>query len=360
MERGEIPVASISYALSQAKEKMHSYVDSGAIVGGLLYAELNGEAVVMDTYGFADRERKIPMASDTIFQMRSMTKPLVGTAALMLIESGRLLLDDRVASIIPAFDQPDKRDITVYQLLTHTSGLSGEIYTEDGTSFATLREAVDNVGRVGRLAFLPGRGYLYSDTGSSTLGAVVEIAAGMPSEKFIHSRIIEPLGMRDSSCTFYPKGDARIPRISSAYRGGAYNWQRYWDNSMPSLLPFFRASGGLYSTAHDYAAFVRAIASGGAGLLSPETVAAALTPRTEELMTPAQRADSGYRYGFHWSIYQKEYAAVGPGVFGHGGSDGTLCWYDPNNGLLLLYLTQSRSTTTRRDLMKYMYDELNA
>jgi CubicO group peptidase (beta-lactamase class C family) len=344
-------------AVSRTVSLIESLVQENEVVGSVLYAEQGEKALVSRAFGWSDREQGLAMQPDTIFRMRSMTKPLVGTAVLMLMEQGHLRLDDKVAQYIPAFDNPAKRDITVFQLLTHTSGVTGSIYdTLGGTQFHTLREAVDYIGKEGPMAFAPGTSYLYSDPGTSALGALVAELSGAPAEVFIDQRIIQPLDMHDSFLNLVPEGDPRRHRVAATYHGSPGSWVKYWDNTQPQLLPFFRASGGMYSTAKDYARFTRAIMQGGSYegtiLLAPETVALALQRHTARVARPDEAAQADQFYGLHWTIYTDKYAPVLPGAFGHGGSDGTIALADPQRDLIVLFLTQSRGTETRRRVLQ--------
>jgi CubicO group peptidase (beta-lactamase class C family) len=343
---------------------IENLVAADRIVGAVLYMQRGGGEVVMHrAFGWSDREQGRSMTPDTIFRVRSMTKPLVGTAALMLLEQGKLSLEDRICRYLPSFDRAPVRDITVLHLLTHTSGLTGAIYdTIGGTSFTSLREAVDYLGSHSTLAFEPGSSYEYSDPGSSTLGALVTEVAGMPCEDFITQRILSPLGMTDSFCTLVDQDDPRRSRIASTYRGQDGDWSKYWDPAQEQLLRFFRASGGLYSTATDYARFVTAILRGGSAehvrLLSPETVRQALIPRASRQPIGASSGDPQEFYGLHWTIYGSFYGEVGEGTFGHGGSDGTIAVADPARDLVVLYMTQSRGTTTRPEVIRLIFGEV--
>jgi len=344
-------------AITRTTTLIKSLVGQDAIVGAVLYVEHGEEVLAYQAFGSSDREKGLEMTPDAIFRMRSMTKPLVGTAVLMLVEEGRVRLEDRIARHLPAFDNPEKRDITVFHLLTHTSGITGSIYdTLGGTQFATLREAVDYVGREGPMAFPPGTSYLYSDPGTSTLGALVAELSGLPSEVFIRERIIGPLQMRDSFLNLVPDDDPRRRRVAATYHGTPGKWVKYWDNTQPQLLPFFRASGGLYSTAADYARFIKAMMRGGSyrgrALLAPETVRLALQRHTARVARPEEAEEADQFYGLHWTIYTEKYAPVLPGAFGHGGSDGTIALADPRRDLVVLFLTQSRGTETRRRVVQ--------
>ncbi|MER8556873.1 serine hydrolase domain-containing protein [Mesorhizobium sp. M0965] len=320
--------------LRHAVETAHAWVDEGRIIGAVMLVIRGNRIVLHEPIGWSDRERQIPMKTDTIFMMRSMTKPLVGTAVLMLKEEGRLTLQDRVSAYLPAFDNERSRDITIYQLLTHSSGITGSIVESIGTTqYASLREAVDEVGRKGP-EHPPGTRYEYSDPGSSTLGAITAEVSGMPAENFIKTRILEPLRMGDSFLDFkLQPNDPRAGRVAASYRrqnGESGPWAKSWDNMQPEEVPFFRASGGLFASAIDYAKFLSMMLHGGRfgdrRLLSEETIRLATSP------SPVSK-----EYGLQWEVF-------GDHVFGHGGFQGTLSWVDRAHDLIGLYLTQSQQT----------------
>lgn len=354
-----------SEQLASISAYVQRLVDTGQIVGGVLHLQSGPGVLLQEAYGWADRESAREMRLDTIFRARSMTKPLVGTVVLMLMEQGLLELDAPVARYLPAFQDDAKRAITIRQLLSHTSGLTGAIYeTIAGTEFTSLRQAVDHLGRHGGVSFAPGTGYEYSDVGSSTLGALVAELAGAPCEDVIAERILRPLEMSDSFCALVPVRDPRRGRIASTYQGAPNAWVRYWETSQPQVVPFFRASGGLYTTAGDYARFVRAIQNegnlDGVHLLQPESVQLALTPHASRPPVGAEPGDAEEHYGLHWSLYTGFYGPVSSGTFGHGGSDGTMALVDPVRDLVVLYMTQSRGTATRPQVMRKIFGEMAA
>ncbi|MBB5538756.1 serine hydrolase domain-containing protein [Rhizobium giardinii] len=337
-------VDMLPQSLRLAVETARVWVDEGRIVGAVMLVIRRNRIVLHEAVGWSDRERQIPMKTDTIFMMRSMTKPLLGTAILMLKEDGRLTLQDRVCEYLPAFDNERSRDITIYQLLTHTSGITGSIVGNIGAArYASLRQAVDEVGRKGP-EHPPGTRYEYSDPGSSTLGAVVAEISEMPVEDFISNRILEPLRMGDSFLDFkLQPGDPRAERVAASYcreNGESGPWTKTWDNTQPEEVPFFRGSGGLFASGIDYAKFLSCMLDGGrfgdCRLLSEEAVELATGPSA-----------MSNEYGLHWQ-------AFGDGVFGHGGHQGTLSWVDKENDLIGLYLTQSESTgnATRPEFKK--------
>lgn len=358
-------VGMSSAALRTAMDSIRAWSERERVMGAILLVMRDGKVVLHEAAGWSDRERGIPLRTDHVVSMRSMTKPLLGAAVMLLVEEGRLGLEDRVSRHLPSFDNDRSREITVFQLLTHTSGLTGAIYNDQdgsGTPYGNLREAVDGVGDRGP-TFPPGTGYSYSDPGSSTLGALVEALSGIPSEDFIRLRIMEPLGMADSRLHL-EADDPLLPRVAATYRRAGDGWERYWDHSLPLAVPFFRASGGLWSTSLDYARFLAMMHAGGtwngSRILPAESVELSLQPHAAYVYTPEERAERDRFYGFHWTVYTDRYRPVAPpfssGIFEHSGSDGTLGWVDPSRGLVLVYLTQSRGQDTRRDLLRLVYD----
>jgi CubicO group peptidase (beta-lactamase class C family) len=223
---------------------------------------------------------------------------------------------------------------------------------------------VDAVGERGP-SFAPGTQYSYSDPGTSTLGAVIAEVAGMPAETFLQRRILDPLGMDDSRLVL-PLDDPIRPRVTSTYRRAGEGWERYWDNTQPVAVPFFRASGGLWSTSLEYARFMTMMMHHGrtdtGRLLDSATVALAIEPHAAYVYPPAERATRDRYYGLHWSVLTDRYGPVGepfaPGTFEHAGSDGTVAWADPARDLLVIYLTQSRGHDTRMPLLRLVYDAL--
>jgi CubicO group peptidase (beta-lactamase class C family) len=346
-------------------DSIASWVRQERILGGVLLVIRHGRLVFHEATGWSDREQGVPLRTDHIVSMRSMTKPLVGTAVLMLMEQGRLRLEDRVSRYLPSFDNDRSREITIFQLLTHTSGITGDIYTDrEGTPYRTLREAVDSVGRKGP-TIPPGTQYSYSDPGTSTLGAIIAQVSGMPAEDFIRRRILEPLGMTDSFVLLPVDHPAR-PRVAATYRREEGRWVRYWDNTQPMIVPFFRASGGLWSTSLDYARFMTMMLQrgrfGSRQLLDPGTVELATQPHAAYVYPPEQQQERDRFYGLHWTVYTDRYRPVAPpfapGIFQHAGSDGTLAWAAPSRGLIFIYLTQSRGHDTQNELVRLVYAAL--
>lgn len=332
--------------LQRLADEVASWVADGDVVGAEVLVIRNGRAILHESIGWSDRERGVPLERNSIFRIRSMTKPLVGTAVLILMEEGRLTLDDPAAKYLPSFDNERSRSITIRQLLSHTSGLGDHGRDDIGLpqrsdEYETLRELVDDIGQIGPTRVVDE--YYYSDSGSSALGAIVAEVSGMPVERFIEGRILEPLGMTDTHTRFAP-GLPWAGRMNSTYRWSseAGGFERYWDPSMDQRFPYFRASGGVYSNTMDYARFMTMWMHGGrfgdVRLLSRATVEAALRPATDLGLGP---------YGMQWRIWNPETVDGIPLLFGHGGSDGTLALGFPAIDAVVLYFTQSRGHDQR-------------
>ncbi len=167
----------------------------------------------------------------------------------------------------------------------------------------------------------------------------------------------------NDSYLLVPDAAAGRARFAATYRRENGRWTRYWDNSQPMIVPFFRASGGLWSTSLDYARFMTMMLQRGRfetrRLLDSTTIALALQPHAAYAFTPEQQRERQQFYALHWIVYTDRYRPVtppfSPGIFEHSGSDGTQAWADPARGLILIYLTQSRGHDTRLDLVRLIY-----
>ncbi|UCD25601.1 MAG: beta-lactamase family protein [Gemmatimonadota bacterium] len=336
-----------SASLAAISDQMESWVDEGRVVGAEVLIVKNRRTVFHDMVGWKDREKEIAWEPNTICRIRSMTKPFVGTAVLMLVDEGRLSVSDPVSQYISAFDNERSRDITIEQVLTHTAGFTQPGYPAALQSYGSLREAVDAVGNAGPPND-PGTKWIYSDAGSATLGALIAEVSGMPAEEFIRLRIVEPLGLTSTLMNLSDDSPLR-PRVSSTYRSTpSGSFFKYWDSTGPQVMKFFRASGGIYSTTTDYARFLAFWMDGGTTgttqLLSPELVESALQvdPLSQDV----------HPYGYQWQIFEQSDPSNPSSMFmfGHGGSDGTIAWAIPSEDLIVVYFTQSRGGNTRDEI----------
>ena len=243
-----------STSLNKITQEIKKWVENGDPVGAEFLVIKNRKIIKHETFGWMNREKKIPVKRNTICRVRSMTKPFIGTAILILEEQGKLKLDDPISKYLPSFDNEKSGKITIRQMLTHTAGFRQDAYPRPLSVCKSLREAVDIVGKQGP-PDQPGTKFTYSDKDSSTLGAVVAEVSGVPVEEFIQTRLFTPLGMKNSFCN-YKETDPRRGNVSCTYRKASGGFVKYWDPSQPQRLRFFRASGGIYSTPMDYAKFL--------------------------------------------------------------------------------------------------------
>ena len=335
-------------ALELLAGRVQSLVDNEEIVGGELVVIKDRRTVYREAFGWKDREAEQPLAVDSVYCVRSMTKPFVGTAIQMLIDEERLRLDTPVHEILPFFAGPETGKITVEHLLTHTGGFPfttiGKPLSEYADLAAVAAEAADK-----GLGFEPGTRFEYSDAGSDTLGAIVAKITGSPVEQFIQQRILDPLGMHDTTVLLGDDAEV-LARIPSAYSGGTGSWSKHWEPSDPPIFPLFLTSQSLYSTTTDYARFLALWMDGGRGgdrrLLSPEAVRRGLAPNQPMGNYPQGFGGLDVYYGQQWMVYAKpgDDGSPQPIVFGHGGSDGTHAWAWPELDLMVLFFTQSRGT----------------
>jgi len=291
------------------------------------------------------------MTLDTIFNVRSMTKPLTGTAAQILIDEGSLALGDPISDSMEVFSEGASRGITVDHLLTHRSGLPLTVVTQID-QYADLLSLARAAGAEGP-EFTPGSQFRYSDAGSDVLGAVVSRAAGRLLDGFITDRILEPAGMEDSFYyTAETADDERKERIASGYLTQGSGFMRFWVPSEP-LYPFAWGSQTLYSTPLDYARFLSIWLDEGTWnetrILSREAVERTLQPISPMMsLSNTMPMPTGFFrlrpfYGRMAILYLDENDETV--LFGHSGSDGTHAWAWPQEDLMILLFTQSRGST---------------
>jgi CubicO group peptidase (beta-lactamase class C family) len=339
-----------SRSLGKLLDVVRGFAAKDEIVGGELLVIKNRRTVLQAAVGLGDREGQKPLKPDTIYCIRSMTKPVMGAAVQILIDEGRLSLDDTVAKYLPSFDNDRSRGITVRQLLTHTGGLP--LSSLMGTNFQalhSLRDVADKTGTNGPTV-PPGTRFQYSDDGADTLGAIVSAISGEPAEAFITRRILVPLGMHDTFALVATAGK-KLDRFTSAYAGSRGNWVRFWSPQEKPIFPYFLASQGMYSTTKDYARFLAMyLDEGRAGdmrVLSKAAVERTLAPAIATGM-PTEFPKLTAYYGQLMFDYVDAGGKVR--VFGHSGSDGTWAYAWPEQDLMVLYFTQSRGNGTGLDL----------
>ncbi len=339
-------------AVRRVADEVRGYVQDGTIVGGELLIIKNRRTILHEAFGERDREAKRVLERGTIFNIRSMTKPLTGVAVQLLADEGKLRLDDPVANYLPGFANEKSRAITIEQLLQHRSGLPLTILTLRLDAYPDLQAQAQAIGEQGP-QFRPGEKFWYSDAGSDAAAAIVERISGTTIDRFVADRILRPLGMADS---FYLSraDDPRKGRVASLYIGSPGAWTRFWTPDGPPLYPFAWGSQTLYATPADYARFLALWLDdgvvGGRRLLSEAAIARILTPVTPMTSLGSEKP---YPCGFFgWSTHYGQMAMLSaPGdhparadvrAIGHGGSDGTAAWALPAEDLIVCYFTQSR------------------
>ncbi len=292
-----------------------------------------------------------PLRKNSIFWIASMTKPITGTAILMLQEEGKLSVDDLVSKHIPALanlktPSGNLANLTLKHLLTHTSGMP-EATNDESKAARTLGDLIPAYLNK-PMQFEPGAKWQYCQSGINTLGRIVEVASGLPFEKFVELRLFKPLGMKDT--TFYLRSNQLSRLVTPARRepGGATLTEAtisFLQGKAPTSTDRYPlANGGLFSTAPDYARFARMILNQGTldgkRYLQPESVKRMTTIQTGSLVTGFT---PGNGWGLAWCVVREPQgvtAMLGPGTHGHGGAYGTQAWIDPVNGVVLILMVQ--------------------
>ncbi len=320
-------------------------VERGDLVGAVLLVAKDGKIVLHEAVGWRDQARGVPMEPNTLFRMASNTKPVVAAGVAMLVEDGDLAYSDLVREHMPEWDNYRAGFINIGHLLSHSSGLRIPTlflrpYMEPSAEHPdapTLQLEAARFGSVGA-EVTPGTSYNYNNPGFNTLGALIEMASGMPMDAYLDAELYTPLGMNDSyHHEVDEKMDGKLDRMSVVYyqRDGAGEWMPGWTPGDPPQVPFVRASGGMISTAGDYVIFCQMFLNGGEyggrRYLSEQTVRLMTTPKIRA--NPASSGPPSY-YGYGWSVSEE-------GVYSHSGSDGTNAFVDPNQDLIVLVFTQT-------------------
>lgn len=352
-----------SDSLESLASKVDRYLEEEQIVGAELMVIKDRRTVLHRAFGMRDVASDRPMQVDTIFNIRSMTKPLTGAALQILIDEGRVKLEDPVAKYLPAFDTDDSRAITVDQVLSHRSGLPLTVVL-NVKQHDDLQSQAGAAGKRGP-QFEPGEKFWYSDAGTDVVGAVVEKVAGMTLDAFWKERLLEPLSMNDTLVANDPD-DPRRPRLATIYFGRPGYWHPLWTPERESFYRFAWGSQSLSSTTRDYARFLAMWMDGGRvgerQILTSDAIRRTLTPISElTTMGSDRRMPTGFSgrttfYGRMAQLWMKDDADQ-PEIVGHSGSDGTFAWAWPERDLIVLYFTQSRGGTSGLNLERWI-DEL--
>ncbi|HYE89064.1 MAG TPA: serine hydrolase domain-containing protein [Vicinamibacterales bacterium] len=366
--------------LDRLHAAMKGFVDRKEVSGIVTLVAREGKTVDLHAVGLADVENNVPMRTDAIFRIASMTKPVTSVAIMMLFEENKLFLTDPVTKFIPAFkgvqvledgkSVPARRAITVRDLLTHKSGITygflnggvvGSSYRKNGvidgltTTTMTLEENINRLGAEPLVA-QPGSAFNYS-LSTDVLGRIVEVASGQPLNVFFKERIFKPLKMND---TDFSVPESKWPRFVTVYspdgKGGIRPmtdpesfgnahfspWAYYKEGKT-----YFSGGAGLTSTASDYARFATMLLNGGglegARLLSPKTIEMMTLSHTSELTPPLPLLGPGVNFGLGFRVVT-ELASTqtlgSNGLYGWSGIYGTNFWVDPSEKLVAVVMVQ--------------------
>ncbi|MEC7564799.1 MAG: serine hydrolase domain-containing protein [Planctomycetota bacterium] len=312
----------------------------------------NEQLVLAEALGWRDKEAGEKMQLDTLLRMASNTKAVVATAVLILQQRGLLSIDDPIANYLPAFNNTENGMVTIKQLMTHTSGwrikpLFLSPLEEPTPEHPNRPNLVSEVNRFASIApgVRPGTSYSYNNAGYNTIGALVEVVSGQSLEEFLSENVYEPLKMDDSSN--HPPRD-RIDEMSCVYGTGESTgeWTLRFAREDRMRVPFVRASGGMVSTAEDYARFCHMFLHGGKyqgkRILSRSSVRLATSPLTQSIYSDEQQQQRTWFYGLGWKVGKD-------GSFSHTGSEGTFVWVDPQRDVVGMALTQSAGFDNPRD-----------
>jgi CubicO group peptidase (beta-lactamase class C family) len=368
------------------------YVASGQIVGAVTLVLRDGKVVQQGVYGSMDPNAGTPMRADALLRLASESKPITAVALLTLVDEGQVRLSDPVSRFIPEFrgarvaiskpgapafaplppgsalsgPKPDAdfvpatREITVRDLLTHTSGLGsgglGTIVASDIQRQPTDRLA-DFIPKQAKalLDFQPGSRWSYSvSAGFETLGRIVEIASGKAFDVYLKERIFGPLDMRDTDFVVPAGRQARLPSMYRRTPDGK------WEPSQPppTFLSdvYFSGATGLISTARDYARFEQMLLNGGeldgVRILAPRTVELMRTNHVGDLFHGMRGNEDGMGFGLGVAITLDETKATwrrSVGSAGWYGAFGTIAWHDPREGIVAVLATQQSSAALQSD-----------
>jgi CubicO group peptidase (beta-lactamase class C family) len=335
-------------ALAKIAPRMEQFVKDKQIAGAVTLVMRQGKLVHFAAVGLADVAHERPMGRDAIFEIASMTKPITATAIMILQDEGKLSVTDPVSKYIPKFkdvqlgEHAPAREITIRDLMTHTSGI-GPLKVKKHGEDISLRETAEQIAAE-PLQFEPGSKWRYGD-GITVCGGIIEIVSGKPYAEFLKERVFTPLGMNDT--TFNPDAAQRA-RIATMYhrteRGNLEAMNTPFLSEDPSHPKTPYPSGGLFSTASDLARFYQMVLN--AGELDGKRV---VSHDAVEQMTHVQTGDlvtgftPGNGWGLGWCIVREPQGItkmLSPGTFGHGGAFGTQGWIDPKRKMILILLVQ--------------------
>ena len=365
-------------------------VNDNQVPGIVALVARKGKIVYYKSFGKSDNKSGRNLKRDDIFRIASQTKAITSTAVMMLWEEGKFRLDDPISKFIPEFENaqlfdtlfendttylttPAKTEITIRNLLTHTSGLGygaidsdkrfGIIYSKAGITDLFTTKNIKIGESIKKLAKLPlhhepGEKFTYCE-GLDVLGYLVEIVSGMPLDEFFRTRIFNPLGMND---TWFYLPESKRNRLVSVQKNEDGKWIKYpitfYDPDYPikGAKQFFSGGAGLSSTAKDYAIFLQMYLNGGElngiRLLSRTTIQFMMSNQTGDLL----KGSGGY-YGLAFGVVNQTGQGMGGrgsvGTFQWGGYFNTQYFADPQEKIIGIIMKQTQETTTDNKAWKF-------
>ena len=370
--------------LQRIHETVQRHIDAHDISGAVTLVARKGRIAHFEAQGAMDLDSKKPMPKDALFWIASMSKPITGVAILMLMEEGKLRLNDPVSKFIPEFKGmkvavmqerpagsaaispapppqfytvPATREITIQDLLTHVSGLVSGGAASAAEALKIARKPgealADYIPRLGATPFdfQAGSRWSYSPGAAfDTLGRIVELVSGQKFDQFLRLRIFDPLGMKD---IFFHPAEDRLPRIATTYHREGNELQKVDTQTRLSNTTYFSGAGGLMTNAEDYLQFGEMLLEG--GQLNGKRL---LSPKTVELMSSVFVPDTlpgrrhGLGFGLSVQVVSDSLAAgqrVSTGSFGWDGAFGTHFWVDPKEKVVGVLMVQTNNPNRQLD-----------
>lgn len=338
--------------LSRIPSVMRKFVEDGKAAGIVTLVVRHGRVAEFSATGFQDLDKKTPMRTDSIFRIASMTKPVSSVAVIMLMEQGKLALIDPVEKYLPEFRSQKQKAtcppgstessclikpphaVTLWDLLTHTSGVGGP---KEATKPRTLAERILGIAQL-PLEFEPGTQWRYRTEGIDILGRIVEVVSGMPFDRFVQENIFTPVGMVDSS--FFPLTE-KLDRMATMYTESGGKLGQAAD-SRDTLYP--SPGGGMLSTAADMARFYQMMLNkgvfNGRKIISSDSVALMTMNHVGNLQAGFA---AGMGFGLGWGVVRDPKGAFrlcSVGSYGHGGAFRTYGWVDPPKDMVRVIMLQ--------------------
>jgi CubicO group peptidase (beta-lactamase class C family) len=371
---------------------MNAWAQKEWMNGGVALIIRNGKIAYYKAAGYNDLDTKTPMQKEGIFRIASQTKAITSVAIMILFEEGKLLLDDPVSKYIPAFKKqqvldkfnaadttyttvPAKKEITIRELLTHTSGLG---YAQIGSKEANAIYAKNNLtagigvqddklldamNRLGKLPLMhqPGEKWTYG-LNTDLLGCLVEVISGMSLNDFFRTRIFEPLGMKD---TYFHVPSEKANRLVNLYREDStgklvkakadmLNGKQVTADYPLTPYTYYSGGAGLSSTIYDYAVFLQMLLNN--GVYNGQRI---LSRNVVRMMTMNQIGDLARgddKFGLGFLVITERGSARTPaqaGTFSWGGAFATSYWVDPKEKMVMLFYRQLQSTTKGEVVEKF-------